>query len=108
MSKPTNAESDLPLPPQPPPPYEAIDSSRRVEAGTGTRAIDPEVGENTPLIGERIAPFTHQSSRDRLWRYIRVLLTGGILVLFLYAGVEISGIGRMGDGVVKKSVGIVG
>jgi hypothetical protein len=99
MSK--SEKSNLPSPPQPPPPYEEVESGGRVEAGP----IDPEVGENenTPLLGP-IAPFPYH--RNRRWRYLKAILIGWTLVLIIYAAVEI--IGSKGDEVWKKKVVVVG
>jgi hypothetical protein len=97
-SQPQPQPQDIP----PPPPYEEIESGRD-EAETGTGPVDLDIGENTPLLG-RIAhiPYTH----NRLWRCLKAILMGGVLVLILGTAVNI--IGGMGDEVWKKRVGVVG
>jgi hypothetical protein len=94
MSK--SQQSDLPLPPQPPPPYEEVESGR-LQPG-------PDPGdENTPLLG-RIDPFPY--NRNRIWRFLKPILIGVIFVLILGTAVKI--ISGKGDEVWKARVGVIG
>jgi hypothetical protein len=90
MSK--SQQSDLPLPPQPPPPYEEVESGR------------PQPGdENTPLLGRPDPfPYTH----NRIWRFLKPMLIGMIFVLILGTAVKI--IGGKGDEVWKARVVVIG
>jgi hypothetical protein len=98
MSK--SNQSDLPLPAQPPPPYEEVESGR---TGSGTGPVDSGDNENTPLLG-RIDPFPY--NRNRIWRFLKVMLIGVIFVIILGTAVEI--IGGKGDEVWKARVGVIG
>jgi hypothetical protein len=98
MSK--SQQSDVPLPSQPPPPYEEVESGR-VEAGAGT-GTGPD-NENTPLLG-RIDPFPY--NRNRIWRFLKPILIGVIFVLILGTAVKV--IGGKGDEVWKTRVGVIG